>query len=360
MPSLGNFAVDLIGALGGKPTPAAQKLFSSWQRWEGGHTANTATWNPLNLTAPGSGLPTINSVGVVALPSERAGVQRTANLIRSGYPALAAAFRTGQVNFANPAVQSDLNRWLTGNRVPGMTPYVSKIAAAYGGPQPSTPSAPAAVTSIPAVPGTPARTIPGTPGSRLPPVSVLNEGPLSQRVLQNFVSGGGRVNINALPGMTTNAWTSAPLPGVKAIPGTTILGKPAQPAEPGKLPPQVGSESRGGIAKTALTQIGIPYQWGGPAKLGARTDCSGLLQASARANGVSIGRTTYEQWKQGTPVPLGQLQPGDAVFFHPGPNGPEHVAIYIGNNKIVEDPHTGASVHISALAGRGAMGARRY
>src|SRR4029450_4734690 len=98
--SLGDFGSQLIASLGGRPNPAGQKLFSSWQRWEGGHTQNTATWNPLNLTAPGSGLPTINSVGVVAMPSEKAGVKRTAQLIRTGYPALATAFRTGQVGFS--------------------------------------------------------------------------------------------------------------------------------------------------------------------------------------------------------------------------------------------------------------------
>jgi cell wall-associated NlpC family hydrolase len=134
-------------------------------------------------------------------------------------------------------------------------------------------------------------------------------------------------------------------------------------ANPSPATPAVavaGSASGGGIAKTALTQIGIPYQWGGAAKLGGRTDCSGLLQASARANGINIGRTTYEQYKQGTPVPLTALQPGDAVFFHMGPRGPEHVAIFIGGGRVVEDPHTGASVEISQLAGRGAVGARRY
>lgn len=116
-----------------------------------------------------------------------------------------------------------------------------------------------------------------------------------------------------------------------------------------------------GIAKTALTQLGTPYQWGGQAKLGSRTDCSGLLQASARANGISLGRTTYQQYKQGSPVALNQLQPGDAVFFHAGPRGPEHVTIYIGGGKVVEDPHTGASVSISELHGRtGVVGARRY
>lgn len=114
------------------------------------------------------------------------------------------------------------------------------------------------------------------------------------------------------------------------------------------------------IANTALTQLGEPYQWGGLAKLGSPTDCSGLLQASAAANGINIGRTTYEQWTQGAAVPLDKLQPGDAVFFDMTSRGPGHVAIYIGNGRVVEDPHTGASVEISRLAGRGPVGARRY
>lgn len=126
-------------------------------------------------------------------------------------------------------------------------------------------------------------------------------------------------------------------------------------------PPVAGAGVGVKIAKSALTQLGTPYQWGGKAALGSRTDCSGLLQASAAANGVNLPRTTYEQYKVGTPVPLNQLQPGDAVFFEPGPQGPGHVTIYIGNGKVVEDPHTGASVEISTLAGRrGIVGARRY
>jgi cell wall-associated NlpC family hydrolase len=148
---------------------------------------------------------------------------------------------------------------------------------------------------------------------------------------------------------------SAPRPLPMAPQPHPAAGGPtATPAVPGST---VGAK----IAKTALTQLGTPYQWGGPAKLGSRTDCSGLLQASAAANGIRIGRTTYEQWKQGTPVPLNQLQPGDAVFSHADSRGPGHVSIYIGNGQIVEDPHTGEVVSISDLAGRaGVIGARRY
>lgn len=143
-----------------------------------------------------------------------------------------------------------------------------------------------------------------------------------------------------------------PIPHGQVDPGAGIAGAAA-------VGPLKGPDA--GIAKTALTQIGIPYQWGGKAVLGGHTDCSGLLQASAAANGINIGRTTYEQWKQGAPVPLDKLQPGDAVFAHMSGKGPEHVMIYAGNGMVVEDPHTGDSVKTIPLAGYpGLVGARRY
>jgi cell wall-associated NlpC family hydrolase len=49
------------------------------------------------------------------------------------------------------------------------------------------------------------------------------------------------------------------------------------------------------------------------------------------------------------------------VFFDMGSRGPEHVGIYIGGNRMIEDPHTGAAVRVSDLSGRRDFaGARRY
>lgn len=128
--------------------------------------------------------------------------------------------------------------------------------------------------------------------------------------------------------------------------------------------PQTGSKAKNqgaAIAAVAATQLGISYQWGGPAILGQHTDCSGLAQAVLAKNGINVGRTTYVQWSQGRPVAPGDLQPGDLVFFHMGKQGPEHVGIYIGNDQFIEDPHTGASVRVSKLSTYpGFCGARRY
>jgi cell wall-associated NlpC family hydrolase len=110
----------------------------------------------------------------------------------------------------------------------------------------------------------------------------------------------------------------------------------------------------------ALSQTGIPYQWGGTA-WGKALDCSGLVQQALAKAGVSIPRTTYDQWKTGKKVSTKNLRAGDLVFFRPGSRGPEHVGMYIGNGQFVQAPKTGDVVKVSKLSSHGSyMGARRY
>lgn len=107
-----------------------------------------------------------------------------------------------------------------------------------------------------------------------------------------------------------------------------------------RLPP---ANSRAGIAvRAALSRLGSPYVWGatGP----DRFDCSGLTQWSYARAGIHLDRTTYQQIYDGVPIPRSQVRPGDLVFPSAG-----HVQMAIGNNLVVEAPHAGASVRISAL-----------
>ncbi|MFD8563597.1 NlpC/P60 family protein [Streptosporangium canum] len=105
--------------------------------------------------------------------------------------------------------------------------------------------------------------------------------------------------------------------------------------------PYTGSAS--GNARSALqfayAQIGKPYQWGGEGP--GSYDCSGLAQASWRTAGVSIPRTTWEQWSWGAsrrvPLDLNQLRPGDLLFS----KGLGHMGMYAGNGKMVHAPRTG-------------------
>ena len=94
----------------------------------------------------------------------------------------------------------------------------------------------------------------------------------------------------------------------------------------------------------ALSQIGVPYVWGG-ATPGSGFDCSGLVMWAYSQVGVSLPHSSYAMWGYGVPVSRDQLAPGDILFF----DGLGHVGLYIGNDEFVEAPHTGANVQISSL-----------
>jgi hypothetical protein len=103
----------------------------------------------------------------------------------------------------------------------------------------------------------------------------------------------------------------------------------------------------------ALRQRGTPYVWGGSAPGGF--DCSGLIYWAYRKAGYQgIGRTTYDQIKQGIAVGPHNLQPGDIIF----PSA-HHEGIYVGNGMVLEAPHTGDHVKVIPLSEFGFMTARR-
>jgi peptidoglycan DL-endopeptidase CwlO len=104
----------------------------------------------------------------------------------------------------------------------------------------------------------------------------------------------------------------------------------------------------------ALAQRGKPYVSGGTGP--GAYDCSGLTQAAYRAAGISIGRTTWDQVKDGVAVSESDLLPGDLVFFY---SGISHVGIYLGNGQVVHAPHTGAVVEVAPMSWMPFAAARR-
>jgi cell wall-associated NlpC family hydrolase len=102
----------------------------------------------------------------------------------------------------------------------------------------------------------------------------------------------------------------------------------------------VASGNAGKAISAALTQIGVPYVWGGEQE-GKGFDCSGLMQWAFRSAGINLPRTSEQQMKVGVDVDKQHIQPGDLLFPEPG-----HVMMAIGNGKLVEAPHTGLDVRV--------------
>ncbi|WP_405675796.1 NlpC/P60 family protein [Streptomyces sp. NBC_01511] len=104
----------------------------------------------------------------------------------------------------------------------------------------------------------------------------------------------------------------------------------------------------------AVEQIGKPYLWGaeGPDSY----DCSGLTSRAWARAGVSVPRTSQEQWAELPRVELSELRPGDLMVYFPKAT---HVAMYIGDGKVVHAPRPGAYVKVSPIASNPLLGAVR-
>jgi len=99
----------------------------------------------------------------------------------------------------------------------------------------------------------------------------------------------------------------------------------------------------------ALTQLGVPYQWGGTTP-GAGLDCSGLTQWAYGEAGLNLPRLAQEQ-DVGAAMAPGALRPGDLAVWD------GHVAMIVGDGTMIE---AGDPVKLSPIrttnAGQGFQG----
>ncbi|MFE3765438.1 C40 family peptidase [Streptomyces sp. NPDC059104] len=110
-----------------------------------------------------------------------------------------------------------------------------------------------------------------------------------------------------------------------------------------------------GVAGFARGKVGSAYVYG--ASSGGAFDCSGLVQAAYRANGISVPRTSQQQSGAYAEV-RGELKPGDILYW--GAKGRAyHVALYVGGGKFVGAQNPAAGVVLANLKGSGYSGAVR-
>ena len=104
----------------------------------------------------------------------------------------------------------------------------------------------------------------------------------------------------------------------------------------------------------AVRQLGKPYVWAGA---GPDTfDCSGLTMWAWRAGCVRLSHSTEYQFRETRRVDVADLLPGDLLFFG---DPIHHVGIYVGDDTMIEAPHTGAVVRYRTIQRGDFVGAGR-
>ena len=143
--------------------------------------------------------------------------------------------------------------------------------------------------------------------------------------------------------------------------GTTNTGDNAQTATSGSAETRINA-----VIARAQSQLGVRYSWGGGNYYGptvgirdggvadqygdyahAGFDCSGLVLYAFYIAGFKLPHYTGAQYQSGTQHPASQMKRGDLIFY--GPNASQHVAIYLGNDQMIEAPESGSVVKISPV-----------
>ncbi|MCV7153593.1 MULTISPECIES: NlpC/P60 family peptidoglycan endopeptidase RipA [Mycolicibacterium] len=145
-----------------------------------------------------------------------------------------------------------------------------------------------------------------------------------------------------------------------------ILSPATAAADPGitngRIPRLYGRQASEFVIRRAMSQLGVPYSWGGgnangPSRgidQGANTvgfDCSGLMLYAFAGVGIKLDHYSGSQYNAGRKVPSSQMQRGDLIFY--GPNASQHEAMYLGDGMMLEAPYTGSVVKISPVRSSG-------
>ena len=131
-------------------------------------------------------------------------------------------------------------------------------------------------------------------------------------------------------------------------------------ARPGRMPG--ASVSAATVVRTAHRYEGVRYSYGGATPTRG-FDCSGFVQYVFARHGLDLPRTARQMSQLGEPLPLDldELREGDLLFFADNGTRIDHVAIYLGDGRIIHSTASGGGVRVETLSSpRGEWFERRW
>jgi len=232
----------------------------------------------------------------------------------------------------------------------------------------SAPAGPAPVAQVPASANTPRDRWDAPGASRAPPqansapsnrnwdVSLWD--PTLPQIPSAFVSGDPIAIINSILGISATSSQVTANMGKQFLQSIGLL-RPDDPGfTNGRIPRVYGRQASEYVIRRGMSQIGVPYSWGGGTAAGpsrgiddgANTvgfDCSGLVLYSFAGVGIKLPHYSGSQYNMGRKIPASQMRRGDVIFY--GPGGSQHVTIYLGNGQMLEAQQNGVPVKVSAV-----------
>lgn len=126
----------------------------------------------------------------------------------------------------------------------------------------------------------------------------------------------------------------------------------------GRIPRVYGRQASEYVIRRGMSQIGVPYSWGGGNAAGPSHgidsgagitgfDCSGLILYSFAGVGIKLPHYSGSQYGLGRKIPSSQMRRGDVIFY--GPGGSQHVTIYLGQGQMLEAPDIGLKVRVAPV-----------
>jgi len=182
--------------------------------------------------------------------------------------------------------------------------------------------------------------------------------PVLPAIPSAFVSGDPIAIINAVLGIAaTSSQVTADL-GRNFLTKLGIIKPTDTGITNGQIPRVYGSQASEYVIRRGMSQIGVPYSWGGGTAAGPSNgidsgagtvgfDCSGLVLYSFAGVGIKLPHYSGAQYDMGRKIPAAQMRRGDVIFY--GPGGSQHVTIYLGNGQMLEAQQTGVPVKVSPV-----------